>query len=151
MDNPRKTPRRLWRVVLVLSLAMNVAVIGAVAGLAISGHAMNDRPQRIMFDFGPLERVLEPEDRRAIGRKMRNEAVRPFDRAEMHGKMIDLAAALRADPFDAAAVSRELSAFRSRSERVQETAQNAFISHLVSMTPAARANLADKLENGARR
>lgn len=151
MDNPSKQPLRLWRVVLVLSLALNVAVIGAVAGLAISGRAMDGRPQRITFDFGPLGRVLEPADRRAIGQKLRHDGARPLNRDEMSGKITELATALRAEPFDVDAVSRELGTFRSRSARVQQDAQNAFIAHLVSMSPAERAILADKLERGVRR
>lgn len=151
MDNPSKKPRRLWRVVLVLSLALNVAVIGAVAGLAISGRAMDGPPQRISFDFGPIGRVLEPADRRAIGHSLRTQGPKPFDRAEMREKMAGLVTALRSEPFDSEAVSREIGSFRKRSDEVQQNAQNAFVAHLASMSAEARAKLADKLENGSRR
>ncbi len=151
MDNPMKQPRRLWRVVLVLSLALNVAVVGAVAGLAISGRANDGPPQRLMFDFGPLGRVLDPADRRAIGNALRRNGAIPLDRSEMRGKIVDFAAALRQDPFDADLVTRELGSFRSRSEQVQQDAQDAFIAHLSSMSPDGRRKLADRLEHGARR
>lgn len=150
MDNPSKKPRRLWRVIFVLSLAVNIAVVGAVAGLAISGRVFNGPPQRIMFDFGPLGRVLEPVDRRAIASSLRRDGTKPFDRAEMRGKIADLAAVLRMEPFDAEAVLRQLRAFRSRSEQVQQDAQAAFVAHLAAMTPEARIALAERLETGAR-
>ena len=70
-------PHRLWRIVLVVSLALNVAVIGGVAGLAISGRAADGPPQRFMFDFGPLGRVLDPADRRAIGNALRRNGAIP--------------------------------------------------------------------------
>lgn len=150
MDNQMKQPRRLWRVVLVLSLALNVAVVGAVAGLVISGRAHDGPPQRLMFDFGPLGRVLDPADRRAIGNAMRRNGAVPFDRKEMRVKIVDLATALRQEPFDAELVARELGSFRSRAERVQQDAQDAFIAHLAAMSADGRRKLVDKLENGAR-
>jgi hypothetical protein len=39
MDNEKPKPRSLVRIVLVVSLALNVAVIGAVAGMALSGRS----------------------------------------------------------------------------------------------------------------
>lgn len=144
-------PHRVWRMVLVASLALNIAFIGGVAGLAISGRAADGPPQRIMFDFGPLGRVLDPEDRRAIGKAMRRDGARPFSREEVNEKVQDLAVALRAEPFDVAAVEILLADFRSRSERVQQEAQAAFVARLSAMSVEARTRLADRLERGARK
>lgn len=151
MDNASPQPRRLWRVVFVLSLALNVAVIGAVAGLVLSGRAHDGPPQRIAFEFGPLGRVLEPSDRRAITNSLRRGGAEPIGRAEMRSKVSALADALRSDPFDQALVADLLGGFRSRSERVQEQAQTAFLSHLAAMSQDDRTALADKLEKGSRR
>lgn len=151
MDNPKKQPRQLWRVVMVLSLALNVAVVGAVAGLAISGRVNDGPPQRLMFDFGPVSRALEPSDRREIGNKIRRNGTRPYDRTEQREKMSDLAAALRQEPFDVEQVAQELNAFHARSEKVQQDAQAAFLAHLASMSNEARMRLADRLENGSRK
>ena len=141
-------PHRLWRIVLVVSLALNVAVIGGVAGLAISGRAADGPPQRFMFDFGPLGRVLDPEDRRAIGHAMRRDGAKPFSRDEMKEKVSGLAAALRAEPFGVAVLFVD---FRSRSERVQQHAQEAFVAQLSAMSVEARTRLADRLERGTRK
>ena len=144
-------PYRLWRIVLVVSLALNVAVIGGVAGLAISGRAADGPPQRFLFDFGPLGRVLDSEDRRAIGHAMRRDGAKPFSRDEMKEKVSGLAAALRAEPFDVAAVEVLFVDFRSRSERVQQDAQEAFVAQLSAMSVEARTRLADRLERGTRK
>lgn len=151
MDNPKKQPRKLWRVVMVLSLALNIAVIGAVVGLAISGRGHDGPPQRLMFDFGPLSRALEPADRREIGNQIRKSGTKPYDRDERNSKVIDLANALRQMPFDLDLVAEELNSFHARSEKVQQDAQAAFLEHLASMSSDARMQLADRLESGARR
>lgn len=148
MDNPKKQPRQLWRVVMVLSLALNIAVVGAVAGLAISGRINDGPPQRLMFDFGPVSRALDPSDRREIGHKMRRNGARPHDRDEQRAKLSDLAAALRSEPFNVERVAQELNAFNSRSEKVQQDAQAAFLAHLASMSKEARVRLADRIEAG---
>jgi len=149
MDKLKK-PNRLMRTVLVISLALNVAVVGAVAGVVVSGRAKDGPPQRIMFDFGPLARVLEPADRRAIGDAMRSNGGSPPSRSENQARLTALAMALRNEPFDAALVSETLGTFRQRAEQVQQDAQDAFVAHLATMSPEARLQLADRLEKGAR-
>tara|TARA_R110002051_G_scaffold74641_3_gene135960 strand:- start:1305 stop:1751 length:447 start_codon:yes stop_codon:yes gene_type:complete len=144
-------PSRMWRTVLVLSLALNVAVVGGAIGIAVSGRAHDGPPQRMSFDFGPLGRVLEPEDRRAIGQSLRKGGAKLLDRTEMSEKVTDLANELRTDPFDADAVAQIMGSFRIRSAKIQQDAQAAFLARLTAMTPEARAVLADRLENGARR
>uniref|UniRef100_UPI00404842CA periplasmic heavy metal sensor n=1 Tax=Yoonia sp. TaxID=2212373 RepID=UPI00404842CA len=144
-------PSRMWRTVLVLSLALNVAVIGGAVGIVISGRAHDGPPPRMSFDFGPLGRVLEPNDRRAIGQAMRKRGAQPLDHDEVSEKVADLAMELRAEPFDADAVAQIMGTFRLRSEKIQQDAQVAFLARLAAMTPQARAALADRLENGGRR
>tara|TARA_R110002094_G_scaffold19915_1_gene31513 strand:- start:25 stop:456 length:432 start_codon:yes stop_codon:yes gene_type:complete len=141
----------MWRTVLVLSLALNVAVIGGAVGMVVSGRAHDGPPQRMSFDFGPVGRVLEPEDRRAIGQAMRKRGAQPLEQNEMSEKVRDLAAELRAEPFDVDAVAQIVGSFRIRSEKIQQDAQIAFLARLAVMTPQARAALADRLENGGRR
>lgn len=147
MGNTTEKPRRLLRTVLVVSLALNVAVIGGVLGMVVSGRAHDGPPPRMMFNFGPLSSVLDPEDRRAIGHTMRMGGARPLDRAELNGKIEMLAATLRAEPFDADAVHAIMASFKVRSEQVQLQAQDAFLARLAAMSPNERAVLADRLEH----
>ena len=76
---------------------------------------------------------------------------KPFSRDEMKEKVSGLAAALRAEPFDVAAVEVLFVDFRSRSERVQQDAQAAFVAQLSAMSVEARTRLADRLERGTRK
>ncbi len=151
MDNGMKKPSKMWRIILVLSLALNVAVIGGAVGMAVTGGGHKGAPQRVMFDFGPISRVLDPADRRAIGEAMRKGGAPPPSRDEFVGKIKELADGLRADPFDPETVGDIIASFRVRSERVQQQAQSAFLDRLTKMTPQGRAALADRLEKGNRR
>lgn len=151
MVNAIKKPSWIWRTVLVVSLGLNVAVVGATVGMVASGRAHDGPPQRMMFDFGPLGRVLEPEDRRAIGQSMRKGGARPITRGELDGKIALLATTLRAMPFDVGAVGDIMGSFQRHSEQIQQKAQGAFLAHLAAMTPEARAALADRLEQKRRR
>ena len=126
-------------------------MIGSAIGMVISGRAHDGPPPRMSFDFGPLGRVLEPDDRRAIGQAMRKRGAQPLDHDEVSEKVADLAMELRAEPFDADAVAQIMGTFRLRSEKIQQDAQVAFLARLAAMTPQARAALADRLENGGRR
>ncbi len=151
MVNTTAKPSRMLRIVLVASLALNVAVVGGTVGMLASGRAHDGPPQRMMFDFGPLGSVLESEDRRAIGQAMRKGGARPLNRQELDGKIEILAATLRTMPFDADAVHEIMATFRMRSEQIQKEAQGAFLERLTAMSPEARATLADRLEHRSRR
>lgn len=146
MDNEKSKPRTLARIVLVVSLALNVAVIGAVAGLAVSGRSNDGPPQRMSFEFGPLGRVLDRDDRRAISAAMRRNGPRPLSRDAMKAQLGAIARELRAEPFDPVALAGLIAELRDRSTRVQQNAQTAFVTHSAAMSAADRAALADKLE-----
>jgi uncharacterized membrane protein len=149
MDDEKK-PSKFLRIVLVASLALNVAVIGAVSGLALSSNSKGTMPQRMSFEFGLIGRVLEREDRRAISENMRRDGPRPLSRNAMRAQVGEIAQALRADPFDPVMLSGLIGDMRDRSAGVQRNAQAAFIAHLTAMTPAKRAALADKLDSKRR-
>ncbi|MFT5648686.1 MAG: putative membrane protein [Yoonia sp.] len=150
MDNKKSKPRSLVRIVLVASLALNVAVVGAVAGLALSGRSNDGPPQRMSFEFGPLGRVLDRDDRRAISAEMRRNGPRPLSRNARQMQFDAIAQALRADPFDPVMLTELIGELRNRSTRVQLNAQTAFVAHLAAMSASERAELADKLERDKR-
>lgn len=146
MDNVPQKTRRIWRVVLVISLALNIAVAGVLTGTALSGRGKDGPPARMTFAFGPLGRILDGKDRRAISEQMRRNGPRPLTRGQMNRRLATLADALRADPFDPAGFAVMLDGLRDRTMQVQENAQGAFVAHLAGLTPERRAALADRLE-----
>ena len=146
MDNNSQKPRRLARMALVGSLALNVGLIGAIGGFAYKMQQSGAAPQRFMFDFGGVARVLDHDDRRAIGEKMRRNGPRPVTRGNQRARMEVLAEALRAEPFDQAQFAELMSGLRKRSVDIQDNAQAAFVAHLASMSAEERAEIADRLE-----
>ncbi len=124
MDNdktPPVRPRRLWRIVLVASLALNLAVGGIVAGSVVSGRLGKGPPRSFDLGLGPIARALEPQERRAIGRNLRqNRALRDLD---LRGRVDEVIALLRAEPFDPQALealmdqqAAEVAGFQARAQ-----------------------------------
>jgi len=65
-------PRKLWRIVLVTSLALNLAVVGVIGGLALRSSGDKGPPRNFDVGLGSIGRALSQEDRRAIGSALRN-------------------------------------------------------------------------------
>ncbi len=135
------------RLLLFGSLALNLLVAGIVVGSLAAGRGGGDRPPRIGFDLGPLAAMLDPADRRAILREVRQTpGLRPAGPAQRRRGLEQVAGLLRAEPFDPAALAAILAAQREAGERVVSAAQEAFIAHLAAVGPAERARYADRLE-----
>ena len=73
-NTPNPPPRmKLWlRVVLVLSLAFNLLIVGISAGAMFTWSKWKSHHgPRMDLSAGPMTRALSREDRRAIGKEMR--------------------------------------------------------------------------------
>lgn len=158
MTDPVETPKkktgtgmRPWlKVVLFASLALNLAVAGLVIGAAVKyGPRDGHRPPRVDMMMGPYTRALSHQERRDIGARLRHEykAERPT-RAQIRAQFDEVLVALRAQPFDAAAVEqlfkRQLEAGMER----QALGQRLLLKHLTEMSDAERAEFATRLEEG---
>ena len=142
-DNATAKPKRLWRVVLVVSLALNLAVVGIIAGSIVSGRFGDGPPRSFDLGLGPMSRALEPKERRDIGRNLReNRVLRDYD---LRGRIDGIVAALQAEPFDEAALRALLAEQASRVANVQVKAQDAFVAVVADMTPERRAIFAETL------
>ncbi len=139
----RAKPVRLWRIVLVLSLAMNLAVVGVVAGSVISGRFGDGPPRSFELGLGPVTRALTQEERRDIGRALRRDGeLRRFD---LRGRVAAMVDALQAEPFDAAVLRGLMAEQSARVSAVQTKAQDAFVDTVTQMTPERRAAFAEQL------
>lgn len=138
------------RIVLFVSLALNLLIVGLVVGAVASGQGPG-KP-RVDFNLGPFVRALDEEDRRAIVRDVRrnseNRAISPRERRADLLEMIEL---LRADTFDEAAMLALLAEQRSKGEQLVATAHEALVDRLAASTPERRATFADRLEDEMRR
>jgi uncharacterized membrane protein len=139
--------RRLMRIVLVTSLALNLAVVGLAAGWALR-HAGDAKPSRLDMAGGPLTRALSREDRREIGQQMR-QAWREADdgRGDLRESYDALVADLRAVPFDPGRVSKRMRQHRERFAVRFELGQDVLVRHLANMSDAERRAYAERLED----
>lgn len=147
---PAKSGKGL-RIALALSLALNLAVLGLVAGAMLrDGPGMRTAMVRDL-GFGPYTEALSPEDRKSLRRAL-------FDRApeirETRRLMRDdteaLLALLRADPFDPAALSARMDTQHDRLSNQLRLGQDLLQEFILAMPGDARAAFADRLETGLR-
>jgi len=150
MTNTDKKPRNWTRIVLVLSLGLNLAVAGMVAGFAFAGDKRS--PQRFDLTVGPLTRAMDDNARAAVRDALRDSGV--FDRADrgaMRTDMTALVSLLRADQFDSAAFQDVLGRQRARLQAGQDTVLAVVTQQITNMTAQDRAAFADRLERQLRR
>jgi uncharacterized membrane protein len=143
------TSGRWMRILLVLSLTANLLIVGLAAGAAWRhGGERGGRD----FGFGPLTEAMSFTDRKALRDAFLEK--HPDARAERRAMRADFEAlivALRAEPFDAAAVESAVATIARRNAELLETGRNLVVAHLAAMTAEERAAFADRLEKGLRR
>ena len=155
-DTSQSTRTATWvKVALVMSLGLNLAILGAIAGALLSPDGPRQtRIEAAARDMGatPFMRALEPEDRRALFQAMRREA-EPLrqNRDELRLRFEALVGAVRADPFDPSEVQSLLALQRGAATERQMIGERLLVDRLAAMTPEARDAFADRLEDALRR
>lgn len=142
-DGAKTGMRPLWRGVLIVSLAVNLAVVGAVVG-AFWRHG-DERGARGVGHAGAFIAALDHSDKRAIGRSMRAKAkeTEGFDREAWRGSVL---AALRSVPFDRAAVLAAIEAQEAAGRVRMQASVGLFLDRIAAMDDAQRAQYAQRLE-----
>ena len=155
MTDPTQSPpkpRRRGRWRLIVSLALNLVLIGALVG----GLARMSRmpPQQAMQPGSSLVllwRAMPEDERRALrgGGESRSED-RATRRAAWRGDMVDevaaLGALLRAEPFDRNALEARLTEARARQAERGEVALTRMLDRIEAMNAAERAAMVERLE-----
>ena len=132
---------------LVASLGLNLFVAAAVLGAGLRHH----REGRDV-GFGPYTEALSREDRAALRDAFIAAAPDIRDRRRaMAEDMGQLAAALRAQPWNPAVAEAVLSRQGERAEERFVLGRRLFLERLGRMTPEARAALADRIERAMTR
>ena len=157
MSEPTGKAGRGWRVVLIVSLALNLLIVGAVGGWVLrhgiwGQGAHGPHVSRMAQMGGPLTHALDAEGRRAVAVQLRGErGERAARRAALRESFAGLLDDLRAQPFDPARVEARLSAQRAQVAGRLEAGHGALVAHLAAMSDAERAAYADRLEENVRR
>ncbi|MCC6008284.1 MAG: periplasmic heavy metal sensor [Rhodobacteraceae bacterium] len=146
---------RGWGAVLVISLALNLAVVGLVAGAALrwQGGPPAETSERAgpargapVFALGPYGRALDRDGRaewRAMAMARSDDLAR--GRAALRADVAALAALLQAEHFDAEA-ARDLLARQRANARAQEAiAHEILLEQLAGMPAENRRALAERL------
>jgi uncharacterized membrane protein len=161
MTDPQIPPRtpaprgtgtgRAVRVVLVISLALNLLVAGVVIGGAVNGR-MPHHFGGFDMSLGPFERALPPEGRRAVREDMRSRlADRPRLTRGTAGDAAQFIEALRTETFDRTAVEEIFDAHRDHAVRGMRAGQEALLARLEAMSYEERQAFADRLSRELRR
>ncbi len=147
MSRPLATAPRAWRVVLVVSLALNLCVAGVVVGAAFDRRGPGH--DHLRGPAGGIVRALPEADREAVIDRLRGMPRQGRD--ERQAGFERLLAAIRAEPFDRGAVERLLAEQRKRGGARFARVEEAILDRLAVMSPEARAGFAERLAEGARR
>lgn len=140
---------RLTRIVLILSLALNLAILGLVAGSFLRADD-GKRPGRFSLELGPVASALAPEDRRAILSALRDRRdLRP--RRGRPEELDVILLVLRAETLDVAALDQALAAPLRRIADVQQVVTGALSERIQEMSADERAAFADRLEEAMTR
>ncbi len=143
-DETQKRRSPGWmRVALVLSLALNLLIVGAVVGAVSSGKKGGPRMSDV--SFGPYTSALDREDRRALRRAIRDDTGRP-NRAAARENFQTFLSVLRAEPLDVAEMTRVFEAQGALAQARQSAGKAALLEHIAQMSAADRAAFADRLE-----
>lgn len=151
-DTQHQKPRRAWRVIFAISLALNVAVVGLIAGVGLRDKVGGQAPRGFDMALGPIGQALRPEDRRAIGERMRqNPKLRGNNRAEIAAQVDAFVAALLAQPFSEDALIAVITDANGRVSRIQEEARTALVARITQMSEQERMDLAQRVSELRRR
>lgn len=155
-DTPTKSKRfSVTRIVLVVSLAVNVAVAGLVIGAVLKhGPRDHDRrpPKSEILSYGPYTSALTEDDREVL-----------LDRLiGAHGEILDnrravkadfkrLLDAVRADPYDPDMTASILRDQQARVQKQIDLVSRVLLEQLTEMSAEEREEFADRLERVLRR
>jgi len=148
---PRQGASRLLKVVLFLSLALNLLIVGAVAGMILA-HRPGDDPRLRDAGLGPLAFVLDREQRDALrGQLKGHERDLRRNRVALRGDLQRLLQALRSDPFDPAVLQAILQdQARTVADR-QQIGHQALVEAITAVSPDQRRDMADRIERALQR
>ena len=152
-DSSPKTPRRWGRIILVISLAFNLLIVGLVAGAMLGGPRDRDRnPLLRDIGFGTFVQALTRADKHAMTEALKRDAGSfRENRTKLRHQFDEFLNALRADPFDPAEVSRLMVQQRSRIGERQQLGQTLLLERIEAMSLEDRRAYADSLSKMLKR
>lgn len=145
-----KRPSRLLRVVLVVSLALNLLFMGLMAGSVLRAQASPKGPKHrppppaaSMMIGGLVFRDLEPKERREIRRMAEGRIGSVFKRRRQEVEA--LLALIGAEQLDMQALQTELAAQKTTQDDIEARVEAIWLAHVQKMTVAERKALVERM------
>jgi len=147
-NQPSRIPmRRSLRVLLFASLAANLVIVGLVAGSVLGKDRDGRKPPRDGDFMGAYTRALPDDDRRAIGRLIRDHHRKSgISRSEAREQFQQMLSVLRATPFDEEALRGKMAAQAQASFERRQAAQQFWLDRIAAMSDVERQDYADQIE-----
>lgn len=157
--SPPSPPRtRPWvRIVLFVSLALNLLVLGLVAGafLGFRKDGADREPRAALvrdLGLGPYLQALSQEDRTEIRKSAHAQRPRlKGGRAQMQATFRETITVLRAEALDAERLRRLIQRQAEVADQGRQLGQDLLVARISVMSVAQRQALADRLEASMRR
>lgn len=150
------TRRLPWmKLVLVLSLALNLLIAGAVAGAWLRHDRQDDEGRHGSLrdlGYGPFGEALSSEDRRDLAKELLGKARDlQANRSQFRQDFQTMLLTLRTSPFDAEAFRTMTAGQQDRLAERQAIGRRLLLDRIEAMTDGERADYADRLEQSMRR
>jgi len=144
--------RRGIKILLAVSLGLNMLVIGAVGGMMYRGGPLAGPPGARDTAYGPYTRALSHEDRKAIGQSMRHE-LGDFRQnlPKVRASFAALRTALTAEVYDSDLVHRLVKEQQASGLHRQQAGQRLLLERLDAMSAKERRGFAERLGRRALR
>jgi len=151
-DQPKSVPSagtapRWMKIVLPVSLACNLAVLGFLGGTVL--HAFGDRrpPEVRDIGFGPFTEALTPQDRDELRRAFLRDGGGPRAmRRLMRTELGALLPVLRSNPLQEDALRAAFVRFAEHGGERLDLGQRLLAERIIAMSPDERDRFADRLE-----
>jgi uncharacterized membrane protein len=135
------------KVLLAVSLAINLGVLGLVGGAALRGAGDRGRQDVRDIGFGPFTEALSPQDRQELRRAFLRDGGNPRAmRQMMRSQVGTLLQVLRSEPLQEADLRAVFSQFQQRWQERLDLGQRLLADRIIAMSPDDRARFADRLE-----
>lgn len=142
------TPSRWLKPALLVSVALNLAFLGAIGGALWKGLPEGRSMTGRDLGFGPFSEALLPQDREAMARALLERGGSPREmRRAMMENFSALLAALRSEPFEPDAVRAVFADFDANGRERLRLGQQLLEERIIAMSPAERAEFAGRLED----
>lgn len=145
-DSTDLKPRKLWKILFGVSLALNLLIVGALGGALMrkgKGPTANHPASGFLY-----MRALDFQDKRALRKEiLRNKDGRKLIKARNQASYSSAVDILKSNPFDRTAFENLLDEQAKFAKLRQSSARIALVNHIENMTKAERLIYAQRLKD----